>query len=814
MRFALRNSRVGVIIALIFVLIATIFAVFNIVLGILALLVGMILTTLMVYTVFKRSLLWYAKYLASKMSDEKRAILMSLNREGKKNAVLKFKNTVRDGLIIPLIISLTINATGIVPVIVVHNLSNDNNALLSVITAKDTTDPTKSYLWNQQDLGDLFYQKTIDGITYNVTYEYDGDKLVATALNELNDTARPKTSQGGDGERYFKYWKFRDNWCASFVGYCIVKSGLADDGEVFDDFIKSSLGKGSMDLGGGGGPLSCTYDYYDYFTSGMGLSKANGTEFIDCRLVKPGDIVLYREGTDPENGHILFGHIGIIEKIEDNILYTIEGNCGGGGDPSYEYSKVKEVGIPLRSDGTAIDSSGRLVHVYRPPYKSTEKIVQAGQLVTFDGIFSLDSYEKTDDGYYKDPKQIIYDYSRLVLGLSSAASCALMANVQAECGYRYDMVESGWGTVYEFEHGQGRRFSVPRKSGNGNWKDFSDFEEAMQIAHKLWSKDGVRVGGETKYGYGMGFGVVQWSSGRKTAYYNYCKENNLPFCGPDCIVSQLSWMLEEMKNSYNGVYNKLSSSTVETLEECQELTGYITHKYEMPSGHSGENASFWSCKECSRRASEIAPKIWAKYGNTEPIMVSAEDKINAGTVSIKNTTVVGDKNIMYIKGLNLDLLIAKKIIAINDTGFTNYDTVTGEAPLSATESDKTLKETIQSLTEDDLKHIMIMLGTNDIGSSKEEFMSGVKSILDTIRSKCSASNVVICTIPKFSGSDTDIDNYNGYIKETIGKYTGLNIKLLDINVNLTDNDIAEIKDGVITKNIADKISKHMTNNCF
>ena len=121
------------------------------------------------------------------------------------------------------------------------------------------------------------------------------------AINELDAS---NTSKIG-GEKYKKFLgiPMTDAWCAAFVSWVANQAGIPEE-----KVIKSSA----------------VQDHLDYY-------KKNGT-YHDASNYTPksGDIILWK-GTDPKTGEYK-SHIGFVEKVEGDIVHTVEGNASNSVD--------------------------------------------------------------------------------------------------------------------------------------------------------------------------------------------------------------------------------------------------------------------------------------------------------------------------------------------------------------------------------------------------------------------------------------------------------------------------------------------------
>ena len=113
--------------------------------------------------------------------------------------------------------------------------------------------------------------------------------IVAVAQSQIGNVG---------GEPYWRWWglDYRVEWCAIFVSWCADQCGY--------------LGAEVLPKTAGVRP------YVDWFIE-RGQWKDREYEPV------PGDIIFF----DWE-GDGLADHVGIVEKVEDGLVFTIEGNTG------------------------------------------------------------------------------------------------------------------------------------------------------------------------------------------------------------------------------------------------------------------------------------------------------------------------------------------------------------------------------------------------------------------------------------------------------------------------------------------------------
>lgn len=162
----------------------------------------------------------------------------------------------------------------------------------------------------------------------------DFTQLMTSIHKEIVDVA---LSQVGnvDGEPYWSWYGFssRIEWCACFVSWCANECGYIDAG-IIPKFASCAVG--------------------------VNWFKARGLWQENDYLPSPGDIIFFDwDGEGGQNGAP--DHVGIVEKVKNGYVYTVEGNSGnecrqnryavgyyeifGYGTPLYEGSEVESEGV-------------------------------------------------------------------------------------------------------------------------------------------------------------------------------------------------------------------------------------------------------------------------------------------------------------------------------------------------------------------------------------------------------------------------------------------------------------------------------------
>ena len=121
----------------------------------------------------------------------------------------------------------------------------------------------------------------------------DGDAIVDVALTQIGNVG---------GEPYWIWYGFtsRVEWCACFVSWCANECGYIEAG-VIPKFA------------------ACASQGVPWFQE-RGLWQDNSYE------PRPGDIIFFDWDDGGQDGSS--DHVGIVEKVENGRVYTVEGNSG------------------------------------------------------------------------------------------------------------------------------------------------------------------------------------------------------------------------------------------------------------------------------------------------------------------------------------------------------------------------------------------------------------------------------------------------------------------------------------------------------
>ena len=164
-------------------------------------------------------------------------------------------------------------------------------------TAEEMADHFNFTAEQRQQLSELLAEenrKLWSSILYGI---YTGDDAIVTmALSQVGNIG---------GEPYWSWYGFgiRVEWCACFVSWCANQCGYIDTG-VCPKFAGCG--------------------------NGVQWFKDRGQWIDGSDEPVPGMIIFFdwdnKGGSGPQNGEA--DHVGIVQKVEDGIIYTVEGNSG------------------------------------------------------------------------------------------------------------------------------------------------------------------------------------------------------------------------------------------------------------------------------------------------------------------------------------------------------------------------------------------------------------------------------------------------------------------------------------------------------
>ena len=155
-------------------------------------------------------------------------------------------------------------------------------------------------------------KKLWSGVLYG--YTTGSEDLVSVALSQIGNAG---------GEPYWRWYGFngRVEWCACWVSWCANECGYIDIG-VIPKFASCRVG------------VQWFKDRGQWRDSGY--------------IPKPGDIIFFDWTANGITGTA--DHVGIVEKVDGNTIYTVEGNSGDTcNERRYEIgdAEVMGYGVPM-----------------------------------------------------------------------------------------------------------------------------------------------------------------------------------------------------------------------------------------------------------------------------------------------------------------------------------------------------------------------------------------------------------------------------------------------------------------------------------
>jgi hypothetical protein len=162
-----------------------------------------------------------------------------------------------------------------------------------IITSKTAIEMADIYNFNQEQRNQLaeLLKEDYASMWASVIYGSNGSSdIVKVALSEIGNIG---------GQPYWSWYGFesRVEWCACFVSWCANECGYIENG-IIPKFA------------------NCQLEGVDWFKA-CGLWQDGGY------TPKPGDIIFF-DWADKHDGSA--DHVGIVEKVENGRVYTIEGN--------------------------------------------------------------------------------------------------------------------------------------------------------------------------------------------------------------------------------------------------------------------------------------------------------------------------------------------------------------------------------------------------------------------------------------------------------------------------------------------------------
>ena len=207
--------------------------------------------------------------------------------------------------------------------------------------------------------------------------------------------------------------------------------------------------------------------------------------------------------------------------------------------------------------------------------------------------------------------------------------------------------------------------------------------------------------------------------------------------------------------------------------------------------------------------------IYVNHPNSKLASVVNFDELfkEEDSISIEDVLVIGDSNTVRMNMYNTQLSNAKAIAAIVGVGVSSFDSYKNK---SNTTNGLTLKDYLDTLSDDYFGHVVIMLGTNDYGSSSKIITRDYQEITDYIYGRDSKAVINIVTIPPVneSCSNTVRNRAVKIVNEAIKSFVSENMNLIDLNSFLSEKDMSSSKnDGYhLSKSGAEKAANHIVEN--
>lgn len=133
---------------------------------------------------------------------------------------------------------------------------------------------------------------------------YSGGNLFAGLFGNSQIVTVAKAQIGNEGGQKFWSWYGFDGrveWCACFVSWCADQSGLISSGAV---------------------------PKFALCSDGVSWFKSRQHWQGNSAAPAPGSIIFFDWPDSGGNRDGISDHVGIVEKCENGIVYTIEGNSG------------------------------------------------------------------------------------------------------------------------------------------------------------------------------------------------------------------------------------------------------------------------------------------------------------------------------------------------------------------------------------------------------------------------------------------------------------------------------------------------------
>lgn len=197
---------------------------------------------------------------------------------------------------------------------------------------------------NREKIGDLYYDfdtGNAKSCSYNSSTGTDlSSAFVSLAVDQLNDPSKD------GGEKYWRYmgFNYRVAWCAAFVSWTIENTSY--NGQRLKDIIKvqSAVVHEFLYFFYESNDPNVNFYYNDNCSRFSGKNGSSSTY-----TPKEGDILFF-DWDNAWNGNLQVRfkphHIGIVQRVEDGMIVTIEGNTGDKvGENRFELNDCRVIGF-------------------------------------------------------------------------------------------------------------------------------------------------------------------------------------------------------------------------------------------------------------------------------------------------------------------------------------------------------------------------------------------------------------------------------------------------------------------------------------
>lgn len=163
-----------------------------------------------------------------------------------------------------------------------------------------------------------------------------------------------------------------------------------------------------------------------------------------------------------------------------------------------------------------------------------------------------------------------------------------------------------------------------------------------------------------------------------------------------------------------------------------------------------------------------------------------------GELDIEDVVIIGDSNTVRMYNYSENMKSAKDVVAVVGSGVGNWRS--NKNPGNTTNG-KSIYDRLEEMDSDNIKNILIILGTNDFNCSELEFKSKYIELLEYLRERNSEVNLILSTIPPVNNSkspsinNSDATRVSEWIREIANDQK---LYLIDINEKVGISDMSQI----------------------